>query len=85
MALDAGVLAENDFEKIIELIVRLLEPAQIPVPSYEDLSPWMARDKKNVSQSLSFSLPTGIGSCDWGLTGLDPAPALEWLKQTSFR
>jgi 3-dehydroquinate synthase len=85
MALDAGVLAENDFEKIIELIVRLLEPAQIPVPSHEDLSPWMARDKKNVSQSLSFSLPTGIGSCDWGLTGLDPAPALEWLKQTSFR
>ena len=85
MALDAGILTENDFEKINRLIVRLLEPALTPIPTVENLSPWMARDKKNTSQNLSFSLPTGIGSCDWGLTGLDPMPALEWLKETSFR
>jgi 3-dehydroquinate synthase len=85
MALDAGALSENDFEKIKMLITRLLAPAPIQVPSIEELGPWMARDKKNAGQKLSFSLPTGISSCEWGLTHLDPAPALEWLKEISFR
>jgi len=85
MALDANELSTADFEKINTLIFRLLEPPQVEIPSFEELKPWMMRDKKNISQTLSFSLPRGIGSCQWGLGGLDPAPAIEWLRKISFR
>ncbi len=85
IALDANVLTSPDFEKINTLIFRLLEPPHVKLPSPEELKPWMMRDKKNISKDLSFSLPRGIGACQWGLVGLDPAPALEWLRNISFR
>ena len=85
IALNASHISSTDFEKINTLIFRLLEPPQIELPSFEELKPWMMRDKKNVSQDLSFSLPRGIGACQWGLGGLDPAPAWEWLRKISFR
>ena len=85
MALDANDLTTADFEKIHNLIFRLLDPPRIELPAFEELKPWMIRDKKNISQTLSFSLPRGIGACQWGLDGLDPAPAVEWLRKISFR
>jgi 3-dehydroquinate synthase len=81
MAMDAGLLTKNDFEKIYALILRILAPPSITIPTADELSQWMARDKKNFNQVLSFSLPTGIGTCKWGLTGLDPIPAMEWLGE----
>jgi len=84
MAMDAGLMTNHDFEKIYNLIVRILEPQPISFPSFDELTPWLLKDKKNINQKLSFSLPTGIGACKWGVTGLDPAPAIEWLgKQVS--
>jgi len=85
LALDASYLSKNDFEKIVSLVTRLLKPPAIAIPKDEEILPWMSRDKKNIRQAISFSLPTGIGTCRWGLTSLDPAPALEWLRKTSFR
>ncbi|HEX5111931.1 MAG TPA: 3-dehydroquinate synthase, partial [Saprospiraceae bacterium] len=70
MALDENQLSTSDFEKINTLIFRLLEPPQVELPSIGELLPWMMRDKKNISQDLSFSLPLGIGACQWGLGGL---------------
>lgn len=85
MAMDNAYLSKNDFEKIVRLVTRLLKPASVQIPGMEVLQPWLARDKKNIGKAISYSLPTGIGTCRWGLTDLDPAPALDWLRNTSFR
>jgi len=81
MALDAGMLAPEEFENILTLINRLLAPAQIKLPTYDDLKPWMSRDKKNIDQNFSFSLPSTIGACQWGLADLDVSAAIEWLAE----
>ncbi len=80
MALDAGYLSKTDFEKINHLIMRLLDPPKVSIPGLDELGQWLEADKKNLHKQLSFSLPAGIGEVHWGLTGLDPAPALNWLK-----
>jgi 3-dehydroquinate synthase len=80
MALDLGKITSYEFDRIQKLLVRLLPLPRIIVPAYDELQTWMMKDKKNTGNSLSFSLPTGIGSCEWDLSGLDPAPALKWLS-----
>ncbi|HJW30737.1 MAG TPA: hypothetical protein VJ508_15995, partial [Saprospiraceae bacterium] len=81
MAVDAGILNMPDFQKIIPLIDRTLPWPAAQIPEASALASWISRDKKNTSNQLSFSLPERLGSCRWDVTGLDPAPAIEWLRQ----
>ena len=84
MAVEAGLLHKDDFQKIIDLILRLLEPLEVAIPSYSKLKPWLERDKKGTSGQVHFSLPVEIGTCRWDITGLDPRIGLDWLdKQVS--
>lgn len=84
MALEAGILKTTDFEKIISLISKLLEPTNRILPSYSELITWMEKDKKSTLSQLHFSLPTEIGSCRWDVKGIRAESAMDWLgKQVS--
>lgn len=84
LAMDSGLLSSQDFEKILELLIRLLDPPALPLPGFPDLQIWLSKDKKNTHNRLSFSLPEKIGACRWDVMDLDPAAAIDWLnKQVS--
>ena len=84
IALESGILSKTDFEKILSMIKRLLQPAEIQIPTYANLKRWLERDKKGTGGHVHFSLPSEIGTCRWDITGLDPRIGLDWLgKQVS--
>lgn len=65
MAVLMGLLSHNDFERIIPLTGRLLRPAEVPLPTMAELTRWLEGDKKNKGGVNRYSLPTGIGACQW--------------------
>jgi 3-dehydroquinate synthase len=84
MAFEGGLLPIEEFEKILSLMTRLLEPANRILPSHAELMKWMEKDKKSTLAQLHFSLPTEIGSCRWDVTGIGAESAMDWLgKQVS--
>jgi 3-dehydroquinate synthase len=63
----AGLLSQEDFEDIVRLISKLLSPLEASVPSYEEIEGLLKKDKKNFAGKIGFSLPDGIGSCQWNV------------------
>lgn len=73
-----GILNYQDFIAIISLVDRLLNPVQISMPTFEELKPAIARDKKTNSGLTGYSLPDAIGSCRWDV------PVEDWVTIESF-
>ena len=76
-----GKLVQADFQRIISLIMRLLRPSEVTLPPLEALQQWLAGDKKKSNGIVGFSLPNGIGSCQWDIEVEDAyiEESLNWL------
>lgn len=81
MAREAGLLAGETFDQIINLTERLLLPVRISVPDHATLAPWLDRDKKRQFGYTSYSLPDAIGHCLRDIRVEDADPALNWLRK----
>lgn len=81
MALKTGLLGEEDFNRIINLIRRLLRPIEVPLPGMEEMRIWLAGDKKKSYGRVMYSLPEKIGSCKWNIPvdEMIVIEALDWL------
>lgn len=73
-----GLLNNDDLNNIVKLVSRLLKPFRNTFPTFADLIPYMAMDKKNSGSGTRFSLPDSIGSCLWDI------PVENELIQDSF-
>lgn len=83
MANATGLLNNTDFNTIIELIKLLLEPAALPLPSFDQISKFISRDKKNTASGSNYSLPDRIGSCQLNVLVKDHVvvESYSWLTQ----
>jgi 3-dehydroquinate synthase len=81
LARESGQLQNEDFDRIITLIRRMLSPAGVTLPSLNSLLPWLDGDKKKSGGRLGFSLPTEIGSCTWDIevSQFALSDCLDWL------
>ena len=81
LARETGHLQNEDFDRIIGLIRRILAPSEVTLPSLNSLQPWLDGDKKKKGGRLGFSLPTAIGSCEWDVevSQEDLRDCLTWL------
>ncbi|MDZ4748983.1 MAG: 3-dehydroquinate synthase family protein [Saprospiraceae bacterium] len=83
----SGLLGNEDFKGIIELIQRLLRPCEVTLPSMDALKPWLLGDKKKTGGSVGYSLPDGIGSCRWDIKLEEKQvwESLDWVNQVRKR
>jgi 3-dehydroquinate synthase len=58
-----GRLETEEFQRIIPLIMRLLRPSEVTLPSLEALQHWLQSDKKKSNGIIGYSLPDRIGFC----------------------
>ncbi len=65
IALALGILKNEEFERIIALIMRWLPPSEVNLPSLKTVAGWLEGDKKRSGGKVGFSLPDQIGSCQW--------------------
>lgn len=79
----AGLLGNEDFKSIIALILRLLAPREVTLPTIDALRPWLQGDKKKSGGSVGYSLPGLIGSCRWDIKVEEKLvrESLEWVNQ----
>ena len=76
-----GRITQETYDEIAELVRHLYPMRSISKSDYSSLLKYMSKDKKNVNGNLSFSLLTGIGSCEPAIIITDQAAeaALEIL------
>ena len=82
-----GLLNNEDFISIEEIVFQLLDPVRNSLPTFETLIRWVRMDKKKKGETVGFSLPDRIGSCGWDIPvdeGLI-AESLQWLTQVEER
>lgn len=58
-----GILPAAEFEEIEAFLVKEYE--KVKLPPFEELHDFMAQDKKNTKNTISFSLLNGIGECSF--------------------
>lgn len=77
-----GHLKNEDFHRIISLIVRLLRPSEVTLPTMDVLLHWLQGDKKKFGGVIGYSLPDRIGSCAWDIAVEEPyiTESLKWLS-----
>lgn len=77
-----GQLQTEDFQRIISLIMRLLRPSEVTLPSAEALGHWLQGDKKKSKGIIGYSLPDRIGSCAWDIKVEEQyiEESLNWLS-----
>ncbi len=77
-----GLLQEEDFQRIIGLIMRWLRPDGVPLPPLKDLQTWLHGDKKKSAGRVGYSLPSQIGLCVWNIQVEDQTlmESLAWLQ-----
>lgn len=61
LALQLGTLSKDELTELSIYLQKTYE--SIKLPELEELAPLMQQDKKNIGNSLSFSLLNGIGAC----------------------
>lgn len=78
-----GLLGNEDFKSIIDLIQRLLSPCEVTLPTIDALQPWLRGDKKKSGDSVGYSLPDSIGTCRWDIKveELLVSESLDWVNQ----
>jgi len=79
----AGLLNNTDFNAIVNMVERLLEPLRISFPTFDELNFWLLQDKKKSGAVIGYSLPDKIGSCRWDVSVPDNVAieSFHWLKQ----
>lgn len=60
-ALLGRLLGGEDLTPLVLRLLRWLNPPPLPPVSWEDLLPYLQRDKKKLSQSLHWVVPLGLG------------------------
>jgi 3-dehydroquinate synthase len=65
IAQEAEMLSDEDFQRIVGLIHRLLGQVEVTLPSIIELQHWIEGDKKRAGGQVGYSLPDKIGSCRW--------------------
>lgn len=81
LALDKKMLAQQDFNSIVEQIIKILNPFGLPLPDVSVLAHWLKGDKKKKDGRTVFSLPEAIGACRWDVD-VDDAEIIDaysWL------
>jgi 3-dehydroquinate synthase len=83
----AGLLGNEEFKAIIDLILRLLAPREVTLPTIDALRPWLMGDKKKTGGSVGYSLPDRIGSCGWDIKVEEKLvrESLDWVNQVRKR
>ena len=78
-----GLLGKEDFKSIIDLILRLLSPCEVTLPTIDALRPWLQGDKKKSGGSVGYSLPDSIGTCRWDIKVEETLvmESLDWVNQ----
>lgn len=78
-----GLLGNEDFKSIIDLILRLLSPCEVTLPTIDALQPWIQGDKKKSEGHVGYSLPDGLGSCKWDIKVEEilARESLDWVNQ----
>ncbi|WP_105317710.1 3-dehydroquinate synthase [Thermus tenuipuniceus] len=61
-ALLGRLLGGEDLTPLVLRLLRWLSPPPLPRVSWEDLLPYLQRDKKKLSQSLHWVVPLGLGN-----------------------
>lgn len=61
-ALLGKLLGGEDLTPLVLRLLRWLSPPPLPRVSWEDLLPYLLRDKKKVSESLHWVVPLGLGN-----------------------
>ena len=67
IASQTGLMGNEDFQAIIEVIERLLGPYEVTLPPAGQLDHWLSGDKKKSKGRIGYSLPERIGLCRWDL------------------
>jgi len=82
IALELGLLDNEDFQGIIGLIHRLLGKVEVTLPTMGEIHKWLLGDKKKVNGKIGFSLPDRIGSCGWNIEvdNLTLDKSFRWLS-----
>jgi 3-dehydroquinate synthase len=82
MAHQKGLLGEDDFSVITEIIDWWLTPVRTVIPTFAALEPWLLGDKKKRAGRVGFSLPDRIGHCLTAIPATDDEikQALAWLN-----
>lgn len=82
-----GMLGNEDFKSIINLIQRLLSPCEVTLPTIDALRPWLLGDKKKSGGSVGYSLPESIGTCRWDIKVEENLvmESLDWVNQVRKR
>lgn len=83
----SGMLGDEDFKRIIDLILRLLSPCEVTLPTIDVLRPWLLGDKKKSGGHIGYSLPDGIGKCRWDIKveEVHVMESLDWVNQVRKR
>lgn len=61
------LLSGADFRIVTGFIADFLTLVQDPLPTFDELWPFIVKDKKNAEGQIRFSLPDKIGSCGWDI------------------